>query len=453
MKVLFIYTNVQGYHQDHYAFGLASIISTVRAKGHEVKVRILQREEDYDACLTEFKQFSPRVVGFTAVSSQFPPVADMARRIKAVSPDTITVCGGVHITLYPECLLETPQLDGAFIGEAEIAFAEFLEKIEKGQEYQDSDNYVYAKNGCLVRNRLKPLLQSLDVLPYPDKEVYPYGDTVKAVGYAPFLFSRGCPFLCTYCSNHSLAKVYGRTHNTPRYRSVESSIREIEETVRRFSVDKIIIVDDIFGLSPQWRRDFCQEYKKRVRIRFQCLLRATIVTEEFIRLLKSAGCYRVSIGIESGNEHVRNQIMERQMSEREIVNAFALAHKYRLQTNAINIIGVPGETEEMLWDTIRLNRRVRPTSSGVNTFYPYKGTKLGDECFASGMVDEELYNDFSRERRETILKYPPEYKKKLMYYYENWERLVYRFDPLHSGITLLKKVYHFRHRLTALTKE
>jgi radical SAM superfamily enzyme YgiQ (UPF0313 family) len=227
-------------------------------------------------------------------------------------------------------------------------------------------------------------------------------------------------------------------HNNPRYRSPESSIREIEETLRLFpEIRSIWIMDDTFGLDRQWRNEFCAKYKERIGIKFDCLLRANVIDEEFIRLLKDAGCYQMSIGVESGNEYIRNTVMNRKMTNQQIINAFALARKYGISTNAINIIGVPGETEEMIRDTIRLNRQLKPTSSGVNIFYPYKGTKLGDECVRQGLFSEENYRNFSRERRESVLNYPPEHKARLSYYYLHWTDLVYPYDirqRMHSFI-------------------
>jgi hypothetical protein len=92
----------------------------------------------------------------------------------------------------------------------------------------------------------------------------------------------------------------------------------------------------------------------------------------------------------------------------------------------------------MIWDTIRLNRRVRPTSSGINIFYPYKGTVLGDSCFDKGMVDEEAYLSFSNERRQSVLNYPLDMKKRLVYYHENWEQLIWPFDMRRRLIRLIK---------------
>ncbi len=429
MRVLFIYTNINGFHEDTFPFGLAYIISVTKRSGHEADVVLVKTKEEYKLVLDTVRRFNPRVVGFTSVSSQFHFVKEIAALIKRDFPSKLIVCGGVHTTINPGCVAETKAIDAVFVGESEQSFVEFLEAVEKGRSYKHIDNIAYvSKSGKVIKNRLKPLITNLDILPPPDRSISLFEHTLNSVGYAPFFFSRGCPYLCTYCSNHAIAKAYGLPCNRPRYRSPEASIREIEEVIEKYPISKIAIVDDIFGINKKWRREFCEKYKKRVKIRFFCLLRANVIDEEFVAMLKEAGCYRVSIGVESGNDYVRNTIMNRRMKTEQIIKAFALLHKYGLQTNALNIIGTPGETEDMIWDTIRLNRKIRPTSSGVNIFYPYKGTKLGDYCFEKGLVNEKLYYDFSNERRSSVLNYPEEYKQRLIYYRENWEKLIYRYD-------------------------
>ena len=432
MNILFIYTNIDGFHKDVYSFGLASIVSATRKKGHNCKVAIIRNKQEYSGLLGEVASFKPQVVGFSSVSSQFNFVKEIAASIKKIFPNIIIVCGGVHPTINPECVLEATFLDGVFVGESENSFIEFLKSIENKESYKNIDNLAYAKDGKLIVNKLKPLINNLDDLPYPDREIYPFADTSKEAYYAPFLFSRGCPYLCSYCSNHVIAKRYGLSRNYPRYRSPESSIREIEEIISRFRIDTIVIGDDVFGLNKKWREEFCEKYRKRIKIRFICILRADFIDEDFMRLLKSAGCYCIIIGVESGNEYIRKKVMNRQMSNNQIAKAFYTARACGLKTNSINIIGIPGETEEMIWDTIKLNRKIKPTVCGVNIFY---------RCFEEGLVNENLYYSFSRERRESVLNYPQEYRKKLVYCRENWERLIYPFDLKRFLLNFLKKTF------------
>jgi radical SAM superfamily enzyme YgiQ (UPF0313 family) len=193
-------------------------------------------------------------------------------------------------------------------------------------------------------------------------------------------------------------------------------------------------LDDIFGLNNQWREEFCEKYKKRIKKKFMVQVRVEMANDHLFSLLKDAGCFRVLFGVESGNEKVRNEIMRRKMSNENIINAFDLCHKHGLETLALNIIGIPGESEEMILDTLNLNRRLSPTKSAVNIFYPYRGTVLGDKCFKEGLVDEERFLEFSNERRETILKYPEEHRKMLSHYYNNWAILM---DPNNIKLCLI----------------
>jgi anaerobic magnesium-protoporphyrin IX monomethyl ester cyclase len=428
MNILFVFTNINGTNAESYSFGLASIVSMTKVSGYNTRVLYVNKKSEYPSVLKEIAAFNPKVVGFSAVSSQFFFVNEIATIIKENAPHVLTVCGGVHPTINNACILESKDLDGIFIGESDYAFIEFLEKVKRKENYKNTDNFAYADSGKLHVNKLKPLITNLDILPFPDKELSPYKEYIESNNYTPFFFTRGCPYLCSYCSNHAIAETYSLDRNDPRYRSPALCVSEIEETIKKFPTKRVFIGDDTFGLNRKWRKEFLTEYKSRINIEFMCVLRVDVISDEFIHDLMEAGCYRISFGIESGNDYVRKEIMYRKMSNKQIVKAFDITRKFGINTNAINIIGVPGETEEMIWDTIKLNRRIKPTVSGVNIFYPYKGTKLGDYCFEKGLVDEALYYSFSKERRETVLNYPEEYKKMLTYYHQNWQYLVYPFS-------------------------
>ena len=208
MDIVFIYTNINGTHEETYAIGLASIVAVTKKAGHNVKVIIVKNREDYSKVFKEILIFNPRIVAFTAVSSQFTFVMEISEGIKKTNSEIITVCGGVHPTIFPACVLETPYLDGTFRGESELSFVEFLQKVDQKKPFRDTDNFCYNDKGNVITNPLKPFIDDLDSLPFPDKTSYPYIETVSQYGIAPFFFSRGCPFLCSYCCNHAIAKAY-----------------------------------------------------------------------------------------------------------------------------------------------------------------------------------------------------------------------------------------------------
>jgi len=438
LRVLFVYTNVNGFHTDTYSFGIASILSYILKLGHEARVVIVKNDAEESFVYKAMGEFMPAVVGLTSVSSQFYIIKRIASGIKKVAPDTLVVCGGIHPTIYPECLLETPFLDGIFIGESELAFGEFLTRVEHNEPYHQTNNFAYLQNGTLIRNPLNPILKDLDMLPSPDRSIYPYEETVRATGYAPFSFSRGCPFKCTYCSNHAIAQLYGNPKDYVRLRSPESSILEIESTLEKIPYIKTIMIsEDLFGINKEWRTSFLRLYQERIRQEFMCLLRVNVIDDQFLQLLKNAGCKRISFGVESGNDYIRNDVMKRNLSKETIVEAFRLTHAYGIETNAINIIGLPGEDEKMILDTIMLNREIKPTNSCVNIFFPYRGTVLGDYCVANNLIDIEKYDVPTLERRESILRFPKTHLERINYYYQNWQNLVYPYDIKGRLIRLL----------------
>ena len=450
MKVLFVYTNVNGEHADSFADGIAVIMAVTKKAGHNIKDIQIFEKSQYPSIDKAVKEFKPDVVGFTSVSSQFSVVCELASQVKKISPKTINVCGGVHTTLYPQCVLESKDLDAVFIGDAEYPFLDFLEKIENNKSWKDCDNIAYNDNGKMKKNKLRPLLndKELELLPHPERPLGSYDDTLKKIGIAPFHFTRGCPFTCSYCSNIGIAKVYGNTRYNIRQASPEYAIQEIEETIKKFPsigpVYKVFLTDDIFGLNKKWRREFLALYRKRIKIPFYCLLRCDVVTEDTMQDLASGYCALIMFGVESGNDYIRNNVMSRDMPRETIIRAFKLAKKYKVRTTAINIIGVPGETKEMLMDTVNLNREIQPDFSGVNIFYPYRGTPLGDKSFKDGLVNIEKFNDLTNERRESVMNYSQEWLNTLTYYKENWEKEVY---PNNYKRSILHSYYRFKQKI------
>ena len=432
MKVLFVYTNINGFHADSFGDGIAMIMAVTKKAGHDIRQLQIFEKSEYSKITEVVKEYKPDVVGFTSVSSQFSFIAEISKLVKEVAPNTVNVCGGVHPTLYPQCISEAKGLDLIFMGDSEHPFLDFLDKLKNKKSWKDCDNIAYIDgDGKLKKNKLGKLLsdKELDELPHPDRTTYPFSKVLQKVGLAPFHFTRGCPFTCTYCSNIGIAKVYGQTRYNIRQASPEHSIQELEEVIKQNPsigpVYKVALTDDIFGLNKKWRREFLALYRERIKVPFICLLRCDVVTEDTMQDLASGYCDTIQFGVESGNDYIRNVVMDRDMPRETIINAFKLAKKYGVKTNSINIIGVPGETKEMLLDTVKLNREINPTTCGVNIFYPYKGTPLGDKCFKDGLVNIEKYNDFSNERRESVLNYSEDWLETLKYYRSNWEKEVY----------------------------
>ncbi len=426
MKVLFVITNIDGFYSDTFSIGLASLMSYVAAKGHEYDVAIVNTRDDYKNVINTIKRMETGVIGYTSVSSQFMYVKELSQVVrKECGESIIQVCGGIHPTIYPGAILEADALDGIFVGEGEYPFSEFLERVEKDLPYNDVKNFAYNDNDTLIKNDLYPLISNLDELPFPERDKYSFATKFldRDKGLAVFWFTRGCPFHCTYCSNHAIANTYDMKVMKPRFRSPDSCMEELKLVIGKYDVRLVEIGDDTFGLSKKWAEEFCEKYASQINVPFRAKLRCNLVTRELMEMLKEAGCIHIYSAIESGNDYIRNEVLKRNMSKEQIINAYSLYKEYNMASGACFMIGVPQETEDTIWETININKIIKPSNSRANIFYPYKGTVLGDYCFKEGLVDEDAFNNFSRERQGSVLKFSPEFRDRLTYYHKNWRVL------------------------------
>ena len=432
MKIFLIYPNINVAKDTWYSFGLASLIAVLKQHGFGVKLRVMFSEDEIESVIKEIAHFQPTIVGFSSVASQFRFVRRVSERVRKEFPRKIIICGGVHPTIFPECLFDARSLDGVFRGECELAFPEFINRVRDKGDYKESPNYAYiGDDGKLRVNPTMPLIRSLDSLPFPDTESFDYEKIIKASGgRARFIFNRGCPNLCTFCSNHALAQVYNMPVVMPRYRSVELAIEEILRIKEKYEVKKVFIVDEIFGLNRDWFFKFCDLYEKQVTLPFECFQRANVVDEAKIKALKKAGCYSVDFGVESGNEYIRNKIMNRNMKRETLLKAFSLCRRYKLNTTAANIIGLPFETRDMIIDTVKINRELMPNKSIVGIFYPYPGTALERTCREKNLLRVDAMDDsnFVERKKGSIVKLEVS-DDELEYFMHNWNKLVYRHWP------------------------
>jgi len=168
-------------------------------------------------------------------------------------------------------------------------------------------------------------------------------------------------------------------------------------------------------------KTLAEMYKQKINTPFFAQTRPETVTEEKAKIVADMGCKVMSMGIENGNEHIRNAVLNRKVSKEQIINAFKILKKYGIQTSSFNMLGVPGETEQTILETIELNRLCKPDSIGVTYFFPYKGTALREFALKKNMItgdeDPNLSNDVP------VLKLPTISQSKIVHYFVNFVEL------------------------------
>jgi radical SAM superfamily enzyme YgiQ (UPF0313 family) len=154
------------------------------------------------------------------------------------------------------------------------------------------------------------------------------------------------------------------------------------------------ITDENFMLrSLEDIKHFHSLYKERVDLPFWIQAEPNNVTDEKVYYVKDAGCIAAAIGIETGNDFIRQKVYNRHTSKEATIRAFEIMHKYGIRTSGNVIVGVPHEGRKEIFDTIDLVRKCKPRSLSVNVYAPFYGTKIRDYCVEKGYLDKDFIHD------------------------------------------------------------
>lgn len=421
MKVLFAYNYGK---VPQYPIGIGILSAMLKMTGHETKLVCLSVDESENKLIHTAQAWSPDIVAFSSMSSMFERIKMLSALTKVSMPEAFQICGGIHTTLMPECLTDT-DLDAICIGEGEYAFVELLEKMGGQKDYIDTRGFWFkGPDNEVIKNSPALLVQDLDALPMPDYDIY-YSQDIsgKVEGRAEFLFCRGCPFDCTYCSNHAIKSLHG-TQKYIRYPTVEKAIEEVKYVTKKYNIKYVVFNDDIITLNRTWFYDFFNEYKRSISIPFYCNIRPKTCDADMFKMLKEANCDSVAIGVESGNTYIRRKILNRNISDDDILTSFQLAQDCGLKTLSFCMVGIPYETKEMIIETIVFLARLgENNNSWFSIFHPYPKTKLYDLCLEKGWIDSEL-KDYSAERSVSVLKLPDVSSKNINAYHQLFQILI-----------------------------
>jgi radical SAM superfamily enzyme YgiQ (UPF0313 family) len=209
------------------------------------------------------------------------------------------------------------------------------------------------------------------------------------------MLSRGCPFDCAYCFNHSYRKLY-KGQNTLRCPDVRDAVDEIAETIDTWGGKFVYFQDDTFNLRQSFLKDFLPLYKQRIDLPFHCHLRAELITEAQVNLLKDSGCYSARFAIETAGEKKQTLLNRGKITDHDCIHAAALLNKHDIKVMTQCITCLPDTTLEDDLATLELSRKCNPTYAWASIYQPYKGTKLGDYCYDNGMVAGEPGRFFSK---------------------------------------------------------
>lgn len=431
--------------QEQMQFGISYISAVLKAHRHQTRLIVLSRvigKENESRLAGALQEFAPEVVCFTSVATEFGFIAEMARIARSLRPEAKLMVGGPHVTLVPEDAAGHP-FDAICIGEGEYPTLEYVDALAGGDTPTGIPNLWLRSPGGWEKNPPRPFLEDLDGLPFPDRDIWQEWILPGRTDRFSVLLGRGCPFPCTYCSNHALKKVASGKY--VRLRSVDNVLRECEGIAHRYpELQEIYFEVESIGTGKAWALEFCDRLARwnagRDRpVGFGVNLRVTPNQdpEELFAAFQRANFLFINIGVESGSERVRRDILKRHYSNEDIVKAVESARRHGLKASFFNLIGLPGETEADFRETIGINRICQPDWHFLSIFYPYPGTELYQRCLEMGLTVESGAE--ARERRRATLDLPTFPRRRIMHHYY-WFEYHVRVGRKSSVLMMLRVV-------------
>jgi anaerobic magnesium-protoporphyrin IX monomethyl ester cyclase len=405
MKILFIEKQI-----DYEPLGLLYLSSVLRQAGHEVRLAIASDEDPVAVAGT----WRPGVVGYSVYTGSQAYYRDLNLRVKEAVPGLVSVFGGPHPTYFPEFIGE-PGVDAVCIGEGEGAMLDLAAAVAAGRPLSGIANWWFKSDGSIERNPVRPAEDDLDRLPLPDRDLlYTRDAFTRQSGIKHFITSRGCPYDCTYCFNHALAEIYRGKGRRLRQMSVDRVIEEVKGVQARYPLQFAVFVDDLFIVHVGWLQELAERFPGEVGLPFFCNVRANLITPEKVDLLKRAGCASVGMGLETGNPRLRNEILKRNLSDDQIVEASRLIREAGIQLLTTNMLGLPGGTLALDFETLALNHACAPAYANAFLYQPYPRTELGDYAREHGYIEGSLEDIDPSAWERSVLRFgSPEEKRQI----------------------------------------
>jgi len=345
----------------------------------EAHTRYLRRLEDpADAIWSEIdgvlEIVQPKVVGISAYSASFQSACRIAERVRLWAPDVPVVLGGLHGTIDPEgCLDACTDIDLVALGEVELsAEAIFRRLLDPGRkrEFDDLPGVAFRRGAEKVRTPHPGRVDDLDGLPLPARHRLIDLDEMPPMAHQAIYSYRGCPFGCIFCASHNM---FGRT---PRLRSAQSIVDEMEMVHKTYGTTYYYICDDLFLWDRNRVVDFCRLLEeRRLPVSYSLQTRGEMLDESLLPGLKRSGAQHIAIGVEVGDEDVRKRIRKGNTVE-DMREAGRKLRRHGLRMSGFFMFGFPWESRREMLATVELMEELDPIAAFAYIVTPAPGTEL-----------------------------------------------------------------------------
>ena len=373
---------------------LPYLASALRAEGHQVEILdLLLARTTPDKIERRMARLRPQLVGITSVTLNHHIATGIAEVVRKCDERVPIVMGGHHVSFEIEgSFRDLPALDYIGIGEGEHTLLELARSLEGRMDLRDVRGLALREpgSGRIVKTAPRPAPSDLDALPSPARDLVPLARYLAFDSHASVITSRGCPYSCVFCSAPQW------TGRSVRYRTPSLCVDEIEE-LSRLGFTEITIEDDLFTLYRKHFLAVCGELVRRnTGIKWNAFSRVDTISPEIVETMAKAGCQAICFGVESGSQQILD-LVKKQSSLHLVKEAMRMTQNAGISALASFIIGLPGETEETLRQTVAFADELHQEFGSLYGFHilaPFPGSEVREKAADYGL--EILTNDWTK---------------------------------------------------------
>lgn len=368
--------------------GIAYVASYLISKGFTVEIldNCLQRLSG-EQFLGYLQRVKPKTIGFTATTTTFPRLVELAAIAKKYERKIPVIVGGPHASALPKETAVENCIDIVVKGEGEETAAALLHTLFSGDDLAAVKGITYKREGNVVDNPRRESITDINTLPFPayallDMEKYhpSLSRRLTAGNFGSVITSRGCTYCCSFCSN----SVFGVGL---RKRNPQNVLEEIGYLVNHYAVSELIIWDDTFTIDQQHAREIASGIRGLGKeIRWSCYSRVDHASEDLYEVFYQSGCREILFGAESGSQQVLDA-SKKEITVQETEKAVALCKKYKISSFCSVILGLPLDTKESILKTIKFFIKINPDYAVFCILVPMPGSELFDLAVRSNLID------------------------------------------------------------------
>jgi len=365
---------------------IGTAAALLRQVGWEVEGFHWKSVRTTDRLKRDFAEAEPQLAVTLVHPDQAPMAIKANEYFKKQRPQTITLACGLWPTLAPDAAVHAKVFDALIVSEWEPALAEYALAFENQKDQSSIRNFWLRKRpNEIKRLPIRPPVDP-DGFPPPDRDLFPYPQILQMNGgLFPIQASRSCPYHCAFCQEPAVAAIQKGGRNPHRARSPEKVVAEASDLAHVFSPERMLFVDQVFPWDQGWLDEFVPLWTEQVGLPFTITGVSELLHPPVLDRLHAAGCDRVVIGIETGDEELRHTISDRNKNNQSILDLRRSLRARNMELLTTNMLGLPGETPETLEATVQINQKLQPFAVSVRVFDPLPQTPLAESLEREGI--------------------------------------------------------------------